>query len=273
MAPIRTAFIGLSSTAKTSWAVEGHLPYLLSSRGRSHYEIVALLDSIVTAAEAARAEFDLPQIVKVFDDPRELVADPHINFVVCNTRVDAGKAVYEIPNSIIGLQSRVFSIVLKLKEVLDSGRIGHVLSSDIQALGTWLPTDSLPEGVVYFAERNIGGNPINIAYSHMINYVHDVLDEFDSFEGRMQIQRPVLKITDKDEKMKHTVKSDIWTAFQEHACFLWTINGENGEIVITSPAGSYLHSDSYGEPIAGWQKELLVLGRRVAAIYERFAAW
>lgn len=61
MAPIRVAIIGLSASAATSWAAEGHLPYLLLlPRARAHYEIVALLNSSVQAAEAARAHFRLP---------------------------------------------------------------------------------------------------------------------------------------------------------------------------------------------------------------------
>ena len=40
MSPIRVALTSLSSTAKTSWAAEAHLPYLLSSQGKAHYEIV-----------------------------------------------------------------------------------------------------------------------------------------------------------------------------------------------------------------------------------------
>lgn len=52
MAPIHIAIIGLSASASTSWAEEGHLPYLLLPRAREHYEIVALLNSSVQAAEA-----------------------------------------------------------------------------------------------------------------------------------------------------------------------------------------------------------------------------
>lgn len=68
MAPIRVALIGLSSSAKTSWAAQAHLPYLLSPKGKSHYKIVALLNSSVQAAEAAREYFGLPTDVKAYGD-------------------------------------------------------------------------------------------------------------------------------------------------------------------------------------------------------------
>ena len=71
---------------------------------------------------------------------------------------------------------------------------------------------------------------------------------------------------------------------------MWTIAGDKGEILVTSPAGPYLHSDSYGESIViqlhdhaadqvmdvpwdwkDWQKELPVRARSVAELYERYA--
>ncbi|KAI0110580.1 NAD(P)-binding protein [Hypoxylon sp. NC0597] len=350
MAPIRVALVGLSSSAKTSWAAEGHLPYLLSPRGRTHYEIVALLNSSIPAAEAARVYYALPSNVKVFGDPNALASDPDVDLVVCCTRVDthglttgpslrAGKAVYiewplvedyqtavaltekkRIDNSIIGLQGRISPIVLKLKEVLKSGRIGKVLSSDVRAYGNLLPRDSLPEGLSYFADRKVGGNPITIAYGHTIDYVHEVLGEFSYFQSRMQIQRPFLKITAKDGSQIEERRTDVpdllaiygklaqgkadiaedatfsftyrsGQQFKGTPGFVWTINGELGEIMVTAN-GAYVHSDSYRDPIEikihdhatdevveveweweDWQKELPYRSRIVAELYERFARW
>ncbi|OTA68077.1 NAD(P)-binding protein [Hypoxylon sp. EC38] len=350
MAPIRVALVGLSSSAKTSWAAEGHLPYLLSPRGRTHYEIVALLNSSIHAAEAARVYYALPSEVKTFGDPNALASDPDVDLVVCCTRVDthglttgpslrAGKAVYiewplvedykaaialaekkRLDNSIIGLQGRISPIVLKLKEVLKSGRIGKVLSSDVRTYGNLQPRDSLPEGLSYFADRKVGGNSITIAYGHTIDYVHEVLGEFSYFQSRMQIQRPVLKIMAKDgsqiEKRRTDVpdllaihgklaqgKADIaedatlsftyrsGQQFKGTPGFVWTINGEVGEIMVTAN-GAYVHSDSYRDPIEikihdfatdevvgvdwdweDWQKELPYRSRIVAELYERFAHW
>ncbi|KAJ3564603.1 hypothetical protein NPX13_g7788 [Xylaria arbuscula] len=139
MAPIRVALIGLSASAKVNWAEQAHLPYLQSARGKSHYELVALLNSSVQAAEAARSHFNLPATVKTYGNPDDLARDPDIDLVVCNTRVDthvpttapslrAGKAVFiewplaenyaaaqaltenkRIDASIIGLQGRAAS--------------------------------------------------------------------------------------------------------------------------------------------------------------------
>ncbi|KAI1347826.1 oxidoreductase family protein [Xylaria sp. FL0043] len=351
MAPIRVALIGLSASAKVNWAEQGHLPYLNSARGKSHYELVALLNSSVKAAEAARAHFNLPSTVKTYGSPEDLAADKDVDLVVCNTRVDthvlttapslrAGKAVFiewplaenyeaalaltgnkRIDHSIIGLQGRVSPIALKIKEVLKSGRIGRVLSSDVRAFGNLGRRDSVSESVSYFADRKIGGNHVTIAYAHTIDWVHEVLGEFASFQSRMQIQRPLLKLRDQngvttDREIRSDVpdlvavhgklakgKADIvdnatlsftfrsGQQFKDTPGFIWTINGEKGEIMVTAN-GAYIHSDSYKDPIdiklhdhatdevvpidwdwQEWQKELPRRSRIVAELYERFAHW
>ncbi|KID98073.1 NAD(P)-binding domain protein, partial [Metarhizium majus ARSEF 297] len=84
MAPIRTAIIGLSSAAATSWASTAHLPALVTPAGQSKFQI-----------PNRRAAQQL----------RDLAADPAVDLVICSTRVDrhhetvlpsvrAGKDVY-----------------------------------------------------------------------------------------------------------------------------------------------------------------------------------
>ncbi|KAI0891243.1 NAD(P)-binding protein [Annulohypoxylon nitens] len=350
MAPIRVALIGLSQSAKTSWAAQGHLPYLLSSRGSSKYQIVALLNSSTSAAEAARTSFALPSSVKAYGDPNALASDPDVDLVVCCTRVDthdsstgpsvrAGKAVFiewplvenyekavaltgkgRLDNTIIGLQGRVSPIVIKLKEILNSGRIGRILSSDVRAYGNLGTRGKVSEGLSYFADREVGGNHITIAYGHTIDYVHEVLGEFSSFQSRMQIQRPVLEVIGEDGSVVAERSTDVPDLLVVHGKlakgkvdivddatlsftfrsgqqfngtpgFVWAINGESGEIMVTAN-GAYVHSDSYKDPIEiklhdhntdevidvswdweDWQKELPYRSRIVAELYERFACW
>jgi predicted dehydrogenase len=90
---------------KVSWASDAHLQYLLSEQGRSHYKLVALLNSSVKAAKAAQEECKLDPSLKVYGGPNDLAADPNVDLVVVNTRADvhfstaepsirAGKALY-----------------------------------------------------------------------------------------------------------------------------------------------------------------------------------
>jgi predicted dehydrogenase len=200
MAPIRLALIGLSSSAKTAWASAAHLPYLLSPRGRAKYQIVALLNSSVEAAKSAIKFYDLPPSTRAYGDPSDLAADPDVDLVVCNTRVDvhedaiaasveAGKAIYcewplasnaaaaqrlvdsarekeTLGKTVIGLQGRVFPLAKKLRQVLKSGRIGKVLSSEVRVFGGLNDRVVQPKGLEYFANREVGGNVYTIGFTH-----------------------------------------------------------------------------------------------------------
>ena len=198
MAPIRLALIGLSAAAKTSWASNAHLPYLLSDRGREKYKISALLNSSEAAAKRAIEHYKLDSDVKAYGSPDELAKDPDIDLVACATRVDvhydtikpsvaAGKAVYvEWPLSsntqraselaelakehhnptIVGLQARVAPAVRKVKELVQSGIVGKVLSSEVKANSPLGSRDEISEGLAYFLDKKIGGNPVTIQYAH-----------------------------------------------------------------------------------------------------------
>jgi predicted dehydrogenase len=198
MAPIRTAIIGLSASAKTSWAAGAHLPYLTSKTGQKKYEIVALLNSSEKAARAAIEAFKLPDSTKAYGDPESLAADPDIDLVVNCTRVDvhhgtilpsvkAGKSVYvEWPlaqdvkhakelvdtarksgsQTVVGIQGRLGPVNLKIREILESGRIGKVLSSEFLGYGGTNDRVLIPHTLSYFGERAVGGNVWTINYGH-----------------------------------------------------------------------------------------------------------
>ena len=200
MAFTRVGLIGLSSSAATSWASEAHLPYLLSPEGRSKFQIVALLNSSVKAGQAAIAHYKLPAETRAYGNPADIAADPDVDLVVCNTRVDvhaetieasilAGKAVFcewpLAPNSevaralvakarqagnlhktIVGLQGRVGPVALKIKEVIESGRIGKVLSAEVRAFGGTNDRNTLAKKLDYFLRREVGGNIYTIGVGH-----------------------------------------------------------------------------------------------------------
>jgi predicted dehydrogenase len=199
--PIRVGIIGLSSSAITSWAADAHLPCFQTAAGRERYQIVALCNSSVAAAQAAIKTFNLSPNTKAYGNPADLAADPDVELVICNTRVDkhfettlpsleAGKDVYiEWPiasnaaeidrlvaaarrsgsRALVGLQGRWAPPVLKVKELLDRSAelgLGRLLSSEVRAYGGTRDREVLPVGLKYFAERAVGGNPITIGFGH-----------------------------------------------------------------------------------------------------------
>lgn len=199
MAPIRLAIIGLSSSAKTSWASNAHLPYLLSTRGRERYTIVALCNSSIDSAQTAIKTYGLdPATTKAYGDANALAADSAVDLVVVVTRVDthyelakpsieAGKAVFvEWPlthdversrelarlaeekglSTVVGFQGRFTPVVLRIKEFLHEGSLGKVLSSEVRGFGGTIDREMVAEGLRYFTDRQIGGNVLTIGFAH-----------------------------------------------------------------------------------------------------------
>ncbi|KAF2443019.1 oxidoreductase family protein [Karstenula rhodostoma CBS 690.94] len=296
---IRTAIIGLSASAITSWAASAHLPYLLSSCGSKHYEVTALLNSSISAAESARTTFNLSSSVKAYGDASALAQDPDIDLVVCCTRVDvhfrtiepsirAGKAVFvewplaenlsrvlelagdgPIQDSIIGLQGRVSPVTLRLKALLAEGVIGKVLSSHVSSYGALLPRDALPESMEFFAERKHGGNPIIIENGHSLDWVHEVLGEFNEFESRMQIQRPGVKIIGNGREVKKVIGTNI----PDLLAIQGTLKAREGESGVVDGA-LFTHVFRHGTPFKGQPGLTLVIngekGELLVTMGEKF---
>ncbi|KAI0849009.1 NAD(P)-binding protein [Daldinia vernicosa] len=307
---IRVAPIGPSSSAKTCWAAQGRLPYLLSPRGKSHYEIVALLNSSIVSAEAARNHFSLPSDVRTYGDPNDLALDPDVNFIICCTRVGthslttgpslrAGKAVFiewplvenyeeavaltankRLDNSIIRLQGRVSPIVLKPKDILKSGRIGRILSRDIHAYGNLLPRDSLPEGLSYLHIERLEAIPSPLLTGTLSTTC-------TNFSGSLFCSkvgcryRPVLAVLGKDGTRIKDIESDVpdFLAVYGKLAKGKADIAEDATLSVTEPIKIKIHDHASDEVIdvewdwGGWQNELPYRSRIVAELYERYAHW
>lgn len=192
MAPIKVGFIGLSSSQ--SWAVWAHLEYLKNTK---KYEIVALCNSSVDAAKAAITAHGLATTTKAYGTPEDLATDPDVELVVCSVRVDrhydvlmpalkAGKDVFcEWPlakdaaqaeemvkvakekgvKTLVGLQAGLSPTLLKLKQVIDSGEIGKVLSSTFHGTTTASGASEW-EGFSWMNDRSFGANMVTIYAVH-----------------------------------------------------------------------------------------------------------
>lgn len=200
--PLRTALIGLSSSATTSWASAAHLPGLLSPVGLQKLPITALLNSSVSAAQSAIKTYKLSPDTKAYGTPEALANDPDVELVICNTRVDKhfetilpsvkkGKDVFvewPVASNIedietllreaeksgsrvaVGLQRRWASAPVKLREIIKDGvggkMLGHILSVDVRAYGGTHDRNTVPEGLAYFLDRKVGGNAVVISNGH-----------------------------------------------------------------------------------------------------------
>ena len=193
MAPIRIGFIGLTATPG-AWANLAHLPYLIQS---SKYKIVALANSSVISAEEAIKAHGLPAEVRAYGSPADIAADPDVDMVVVSVNVakhyalvkpalEAGKMAYvEWPlgsstaeaeeltelarkknvKTVMGLQSRQSNLTRTLKEIVESGRLGKVLSSLVVAESGAFDTE-VPDKYKYFVDQKVGGNSFTIIFGH-----------------------------------------------------------------------------------------------------------
>lgn len=191
--PIRVGFIGLSAAA-TAWANNAHFPYLNKS---SDYTITALCNSSIKAAKASIKAHGLPSNTHVYDNAEKLVADPDVDLVVVSVRVDrhyemtmpallGGKDIFvEWPlgsnltqaeelvklakqkkvKTVIGLQGEMSPIVHKIKDTIDSGKLGKVLSVSVLGAATNFGLIE-PVRISYMLDKDIGGNMLTIHAMH-----------------------------------------------------------------------------------------------------------
>ncbi|KAF4430548.1 hypothetical protein F53441_13952 [Fusarium austroafricanum] len=242
MAPIRTAIIGLSSSAKTSWASSAHIPYLLSPRGRSKFQIIALQNSSIEAAQKAIAHYNLSPETKAYGTPEDLAADQSVELVVVATRVDvhhsvvlpsvkAGKAVYsEWPlaqdvkhvrelveaaeesgaKTLVGLQGRFAPAIVKVKDIVREGRIGKVVSAELHAAGGTNDREILPSSLEYFTQRAIGGNIFTIGLGHIFDQFQYIIGDITNFKSTLHNQRPNIRVRDPaTSEITHTTTSNV----------------------------------------------------------------
>ncbi|KAL4949668.1 hypothetical protein BDW69DRAFT_202691 [Aspergillus filifer] len=320
---LRTALIGLSSSATTSWASSAHLPFLLTPHGRSLFTIVALCNSSIEAARSAIKTYNLdPLLIKAYGNPEDLADDSEIDFVICVTRVDKhfntirpslrkGKSVFvewpiasnihdieEIASIVkannsrgkgktdgkqvvaVGLQGRFAPPVLRVKEVLHSGIIGRLLSSEVRMSGGTIDREFLPPALKYFAEKSVGGNVVTIGFAHVIDFVQSVTGDIipGSEKIHFALQRPSVRIRDPHTKqITETVKSDVpdlvsvlgslpesphvttnatllatftrGQPFPGDPALTWTLTGERGAIRLVAPSGIALQANGYDAPV------------------------
>ncbi|KAL1964764.1 hypothetical protein VTN77DRAFT_6631 [Rasamsonia byssochlamydoides] len=269
MAPIRVGLIGLSGAAPenyegTSWAANAHLPFLQAS---PHFEIVALLNSSVESAQAAIRKYGLPSETKAYGDPNDLAADSTVDLVVASVRVDrhflvvrpsiiAGKTVFvEWPlernlqvakemaalaakhkaKTIVGIQGAFSPLVRKMKEIVENGVLGQVLSSTLLgALTNAGATES--KNVRYLLDREVGGNVMSIHAGHTIEFFTAVLGEFKTFDSACTITLPTKDIVDRSAGNKVIVKAARNTV-PDQVRFWGTVEPSNAAVTVLLHAG------------------------------------
>src|ERR671914_1942760 len=197
---IRLGFVG--ANVRSNWASQSHFPALLAS---PDVELTAVCTTRPESAEEARQAFGAKL---AFPDFRAMVASPEIDAVAVVVRVpshyeptkaaiEAGKHVYaEWPlgrttaeaeeqarlaqakgvQTAVGLQSRVSPALLYIKELIEAGYVGEVLSCHVTTMrdGTW----ERPSSRTWQRDASLGANTLTIANGHVIDALRFVAGSF-----------------------------------------------------------------------------------------------
>ena len=197
---IRLGFVGANVNA--TWASQSHFPALLAS---PDVELTAVCTTRPESAEEARQAFGARL---AFHDYRALAASPEIDAVAVVVRVpshyeptkaaiEAGKHVYtEWPlgrntaeaeelatlarerrvQTAVGLQSRVSPALLYVRELIEGGYVGEVLSCHM----TTMRDGALerPSSRAWQRDASLGANTLTIANGHSIDALRFVVGNF-----------------------------------------------------------------------------------------------
>jgi predicted dehydrogenase len=203
------------------WAARSHLPAIVAQPD------LRLTAVATTRIETARAAADRFGADRAFDSAAELIDCPDVEVVVVAVRVpyhralvtaaaEAGKQVYcEWPLGVdldetehlaatarvagvrtaIGLQARSAPELRLLRDVVDSGGIGAVVSCSATAYSA-RGSDPVTASKRYLFDASTGANLLTIETGHLLDAVAFVTGEPAHLRGYARTRRPEVATTD-----------------------------------------------------------------------------
>src|SRR6059036_2440577 len=274
---IRVGIIG--ANPDRGWAAQAHIPALRSLA--DDFEITALSTSRLESAQAASKLFGVPT---AFDNHQELVNSPAVDVVAVTVKVpyhlelataalNAGKAVYcEWPLgnglneaetlaalakrqgvlAVAGLQGRSAPSVAYVRDLIEQGYVGEVLSTTLVGSGMgWGPT--VEPFNAYLNDKKNGATMLSIAVGHTADAVCHCLGEVRELSATMAMRRQTFTIAETGESKPMTAEDQVavtgllegGAALSIHyrggssrgTNLLWEINGSEGDLQLTATGG------------------------------------
>jgi predicted dehydrogenase len=267
----------IGASPDRGWAHDAHIPAIQAS---PHFELRAVSTSRAETAERAGAFYGVP----AFDSPESLAAHPGVDLVVVAVKVPMHRELVEavlaqgkdvlcewpLGNGLeeslylaeaaeaagvrhfVGLQARSAPGYRHVRQLLEQGYVGEVLSSSIVASGgAWgALTDSRS---AYILDKSNGASLLTIPFGHTLEGVCHCLGEPDNVCARMATRRKAATDVETGEAVAITVADQIAVSaiLQSGAVlsmhfrggmsaglnFHWEINGTEGDIVVTAENG------------------------------------
>jgi len=322
---IRVGIIG--ANPDRGWAAQAHIPALRSLA--DDFEITALSTSRLESAQAASKLFGVPA---AFDNHQDLVSSPAVDVVAITVKVpyhlelataalNAGKAVYcEWPLgnglneaemlaalakkqrvlAVAGLQARSAPSVAYVRDLIEQGYVGEVLSTTLVGSGMgWGPT--VEPFNAYLNDKRNGATMLSIALGHTADALCYCLGEVRELSATMAMRRKTFTIAGTGESKPMNAEDQVGVnglleggaAFSIHyrggvsrgTNLLWEINGSEGDLQLTATGGQAQIWEMDVRGGKGAQSSLEILpvpeqyrwappqgpGTNVAQAYARFA--
>jgi predicted dehydrogenase len=274
---IRVGIIG--ANPDRGWAAAAHIPALRSLS--DDFEITALSTSRRESADAAGKRFDVPL---AFDNHQDLVNSDEVDVVAITVKVphhyelasaaiNAGKAVYcewplgngldEAENlaalaqkkgvlAVTGLQARSAAPVTYVRDLIQQGYVGEVLSTTLIGSGMgWGPIAE--QNSAYLYDRKNGATMLSIAFGHAADALCYTLGEMRELSATTAIRRKSFTVSGTGARKPVTADDQVCVsglldggaAFAMHyrggysrgTNFLWEINGTEGDLQVTADGG------------------------------------
>jgi predicted dehydrogenase len=274
---IRVGIIG--ANPERGWAAQAHIPALRSLP--DDFELTALSTTRRESADAASKLFDVPA---AFDNHQDLVNSPVVDVVAVTVKVpyhlelasaalEAGKAVYcEWPLgnglkeaetlaalakkqgllAVAGLQARSAPSVAYVRDLVEQGYVGEVLSTTLVGSGMGWGSTVEPFNA-YLNDRENGATMLSIALGHAADALCHCLGEVRELSATTEMRRKTFTLagTDKTQPMNADDQVAVTGLLAGGAAFsihyrggvsrgtnlLWEINGSDGDLQLTAAGG------------------------------------
>jgi predicted dehydrogenase len=274
---IRVGIIG--ANPDRGWAAQAHIPALRSLP--DDFEITALSTSRRESADAAGKRFGVPL---AFDNHHDLVNSADVDVVAITVKVphhlalataalNAGKSVYcEWPLgngleeaeklaalakkkgvlAVAGMQARAAPPVAYVRDLIEQGYVGEVLSTTLVGSGMgWGPT--VEPYNVYMNDKKNGATMLAIAVGHAADALCYCLGEVRELAATATMRRQSFTIPKTGESKPMTADDQVavtgllegGAAFSIHyrggvsrgTNLMWEINGTEGDLQLTAAGG------------------------------------
>lgn len=273
----RVGIIGVG--ADRGWANLAHVPAL---KDHAAYEITALSIRKKENAPILQANTGASHI---YGSAEDLVQSPEVDLVVVSVRVPlhyelikktiaanknvlsewplgrnlqeaedlAAMAKQQKVKGFIGLQSRTVPAVRFVKDYIEQGHIGEVLSTSMIGSGI-VYGDTILQANDYTADPQNGTGMINVTFGNAVDALTYVLGEFSTLSATTAIRRKTATMVETGKQVPVGTADQVAVTgtlqngavasihfrggFLSGTNFFWEINGTNGDIQLTAPGGS-----------------------------------